>query len=156
MKSLLDCAEEDYTQIAEGLVRWAKGKPVVLLLEGEMGAGKSTFARALLAALGLQQGFQGSPTFAITHTYPIGSGGRSVTHTDLYRIRHEGELEQTGVEELIWSDTTEWALVEWSSLFPDFTSQIHNRLSRRKKVCEVEIRFNSSGKRDVLIREFGT
>ncbi len=156
LKSELNCAESDYSRIASLLIARANGRPGVLLLEGEMGAGKSTFARAFLAQLGVKDSFQGSPTFAITHTYASQSREYPViTHSDLYRIKHEQELEHTGIEEWVWSRDTQWALIEWSSLFEGFTSQIHKRLSREKWICEVRLRISKSGsQRDFEFREF--
>src|SRR5581483_10858229 len=56
-----------------------------VLLEGPMGAGKSTFARALIRALGVDQGAEGSPTFAIAHEYRSKKKGRdcAIVHLDL-------------------------------------------------------------------------
>lgn len=78
----------------------------LVLLQGELGAGKSTFARAVLRRLG-HRGPVPSPTYTLVEPYDI--RGRTVYHIDLYRVRDPGELEYLG-----WSD---WAdglvLVEW-------------------------------------------
>ncbi len=83
-----------------------------------MGVGKSTFARAFLERLGIQQGGAGSPTFAIAHEYRA-ADGRDVMHADLYRLKFEEELEEAGVNAAIWERRLV-CLVEWSSLFPDW------------------------------------
>lgn len=82
-----------------------------------MGAGKSTFARALLNALGVVQPPEGSPTFAIAHEYASPRGG--VVHVDLYRLRSEDEIEAAGIHSYIWERDL-FALIEWTSMWPEF------------------------------------
>jgi tRNA threonylcarbamoyladenosine biosynthesis protein TsaE len=78
----------------------------IVLLQGELGAGKSTLARALLKRLG-HRGLVPSPTYTLVEPYDI--RGRVVYHVDLYRVKEPDELQYLG-----WSD---WAdgllLVEW-------------------------------------------
>jgi tRNA threonylcarbamoyladenosine biosynthesis protein TsaE len=79
----------------------------VVELHGDLGAGKSTFARSVLRALGVT-GTIRSPTYTLVEQYPLASGGMAL-HLDLYRIGDPGELEFLGL------DTGEirlW-LVEW-------------------------------------------
>jgi tRNA threonylcarbamoyladenosine biosynthesis protein TsaE len=76
-------------------------------LRGNLGAGKSTLARALLRALGVQGNVR-SPTYTLVERYPLAEG--EAVHLDLYRIAAPGELEFLGLDELrgarLW-------LVEW-------------------------------------------
>jgi tRNA threonylcarbamoyladenosine biosynthesis protein TsaE len=74
---------EDTAEIAARLAAGLEPGDVVLLT-GEVGAGKSTFARAAMRALGVE-GAIPSPTFTIGRLYP-GRGGMPVAHLDLYRI----------------------------------------------------------------------
>lgn len=87
----------------------------VVFLEGEMGAGKSTFARAVLRAVGVDDSFQGSPTFAIAHEYRS-RGGIVMSHVDLYRLKTEEELEDSGVLDAL-SSSERIVLIEWMSRF---------------------------------------
>jgi tRNA threonylcarbamoyladenosine biosynthesis protein TsaE len=82
-----------------------------------MGAGKSTFARAVLDALGVDRASEGSPTFAIAHEYRTESG-EVVVHADGYRLRSEAELEATGLLEALW-EPQRLILFEWMDLFPE-------------------------------------
>jgi tRNA threonylcarbamoyladenosine biosynthesis protein TsaE len=79
---------------------------VVVHLHGDLGAGKSTLARALLRALGVT-GTIRSPTYTLVEQYPLQDGGTAL-HLDLYRIGDPGELEFLGLD----GDIRLW-LVEW-------------------------------------------
>jgi tRNA threonylcarbamoyladenosine biosynthesis protein TsaE len=79
----------------------------VVHLLGDLGAGKSTLARALLRALGVQGAIK-SPTYTLVERYPLSAGGEA-WHLDLYRIGDAGELEFLGLD---GDEVTLW-LVEW-------------------------------------------
>ena len=79
----------------------------VVYLHGDLGAGKSTLARALLRALGVT-GTIRSPTYTLVEQYPLATGGMAL-HLDLYRIGDPGELEFLGLDP---AETRLW-LVEW-------------------------------------------
>lgn len=79
----------------------------VVHLEGDLGAGKSTLARAWLRALGVT-GPVRSPTYTLVERYPLATGGEAL-HLDLYRIGDAGELEFLGLDD---ADPRLW-LVEW-------------------------------------------
>jgi tRNA threonylcarbamoyladenosine biosynthesis protein TsaE len=89
------------TQLARHLPAQA-----VVHLHGDLGAGKSTLARALLRALGVT-GTIRSPTYTLVEQYPLQDGGTAL-HLDLYRIGDPGELEFLGLD----GDIRLW-LVEW-------------------------------------------
>lgn len=79
----------------------------VVHLHGDLGAGKSTLARAWLRALGVT-GPVRSPTYTLVERYPLAGGGEAL-HLDLYRIGDAGELEFLGLDD---ADARLW-LVEW-------------------------------------------
>lgn len=97
----------------------------VILLEGELGAGKTTLARAIIATLcGVEDA--PSPTYTIVQTYDRAQGGE-LWHADLYRIEDEAELDELGLEDAFLDAV---CLVEW----PD-------RLGRAVPEDRLEIRL---------------
>lgn len=101
--------DESSTQAFATRAAAALGSGLVIYLHGELGAGKSTFARALLQALGVAERIK-SPTYSLVESYPLPAGG-TAWHLDLYRIADPGELEWLGLESL--GDPTALVLVEW-------------------------------------------
>ena len=80
--------------------------PAVVYMQGDLGAGKSTVARALLRALGVEGPIR-SPTYTLVERYPVAGG--EAWHLDLYRIGHAAELDFLGLDE---AEVVLW-LVEW-------------------------------------------
>jgi tRNA threonylcarbamoyladenosine biosynthesis protein TsaE len=99
---------EDTDALGVALARALPEQSVVAYLQGDLGAGKSTLARALLRALGVTGAIR-SPTYTLVERYPLPDGGEAA-HLDLYRIAAARELDFLGLDELrgarLW-------LVEW-------------------------------------------
>ena len=81
----------------------------VVLLSGDLGAGKTTLARAMLKARGLA-GEAPSPTFAIVQPYAPPEVDLPIAHVDLYRIEDESELIELGLDEYLYDGAL---LIEW-------------------------------------------
>lgn len=81
----------------------------VVLLSGDLGAGKTTLARSMLKARGLA-GEAPSPTFAIVQPYAPPEVDLPIAHVDLYRIEAEGELIELGLDEYLYDGAL---LIEW-------------------------------------------
>jgi tRNA threonylcarbamoyladenosine biosynthesis protein TsaE len=82
--------------------------PAVLFLQGNLGAGKTTFARAYIQSLGFK-GYVKSPSYGLLETYQ--AGGQKILHLDLYRIEDPEELEYLAIRDLFDEQTV--LLVEW-------------------------------------------
>ncbi len=82
--------------------------PLVIYLQGDLGAGKTTFARAYIHALGYE-GYVKSPSYGLLETYR--AGGQDILHLDLYRIEDPEELEYLALRDLYGDSTV--LMIEW-------------------------------------------
>jgi tRNA threonylcarbamoyladenosine biosynthesis protein TsaE len=80
----------------------------VIYLTGELGAGKTTFARGFLQGLGATEAVR-SPTYVLLEMHEL--SGLTVLHIDLYRLRDASELEPLGLRE--WARSGTLWLIEW-------------------------------------------
>jgi tRNA threonylcarbamoyladenosine biosynthesis protein TsaE len=85
----------------------------VVLLEGDLGAGKTVFVKGLAAGLGIDAGEVSSPTFTLMHEY---RGGRlPLFHVDLYRLTGSREIDDLGLEEVASGGVL---AIEWAEKLP--------------------------------------
>ncbi len=92
--------------------------PVMLVLRGGLGAGKTTLVKGIAQALGAAEADEvTSPTFSLVHEYEGARGGKPVGlyHLDVYRLESERQLATVGWEELLREDAV--VLVEWGEKF---------------------------------------
>jgi tRNA threonylcarbamoyladenosine biosynthesis protein TsaE len=116
----------------------ALGRGVVLLI-GNLGAGKTTLAKGIVSGLGAAAADDvASPTFTLIHEY----GGGRVYHVDLYRLEEAREVETLGLEELFERDAL--VLIEWGERFPQF-------LPERR--TEIRMRAVGDEEREIEVRE---
>ena len=105
--------------MAEKIARTLRGGEVIVL-SGELGAGKTAFTKALAAALGVKETVL-SPTFTMVKEYKGENLG--LYHFDLYRIEDAAELEELGLDEYFSSDAV--TVIEWNKLdFSDFSGKV--------------------------------
>ena len=100
--------DETATTAFGGRLAAALDDGMVIYLHGDLGAGKTSFARAFLRALGVGERVK-SPTYSLIESYRLGD--RTAWHLDLYRIADPGELEWLGLDAL--ADPSALVLVEW-------------------------------------------
>lgn len=87
----------------------------VVALSGELGAGKTSFARGILAGLGLEDEAP-SPSFAIVIPYSPPDVTMPVVHVDLYRLEDDAEIEELGLEDALYDSAL---LIEWPERMGD-------------------------------------
>jgi tRNA threonylcarbamoyladenosine biosynthesis protein TsaE len=113
---------DDIETAAKEFIKFTNGYSVVAF-HGNLGAGKTTFIKAVCNQLGVEEKVS-SPTFSIINQYTTGKG--SVFHIDLYRIKDIEEAIDAGVEECIYSG--EMCFIEWPekvfSILPDDTVNV--------------------------------
>ena len=100
-------ADEAATAGLAGRIAGIARRGDVILLEGELGSGKTSFARGFLRAIGVAEEVP-SPTFTLVQTYDTAKG--SVWHLDLYRLLRPEEALELGLEEAM---TEAMLLIEW-------------------------------------------
>lgn len=82
-----------------------------ILLNGDLGAGKTTFTQFLAKYLGVKD-VVSSPTFNIVKEYECGHG-RKVYHFDMYRLESADELQEIGAEDILLNSENDIKIVEW-------------------------------------------
>lgn len=90
------------------------GAQRVFAFYGAMGAGKTTFIRAVCKELGVPEEEVSSPSFAIVNEYAGGAGRERIYHMDFYRIRNISEIYDLGCEEYFYGGGT--CFIEWPEL----------------------------------------
>jgi tRNA threonylcarbamoyladenosine biosynthesis protein TsaE len=100
--------------------------PRLLILRGDLGAGKTTLVKGIAAALGdHDEDDVTSPTFTLVHEY--GGGGTMLYHLDLYRLEKERELDALGIEEMHRADSL--VLIEWGEKFPSLVARADGEIA---------------------------
>jgi tRNA threonylcarbamoyladenosine biosynthesis protein TsaE len=129
-------SEEETIAAGEKLAVELPPKAVVLLI-GNLGAGKTTLAKGIVKGLGAAQPDEvSSPTFTLIHEY-----SPSVYHIDLYRLDREDQVATLGLDEIF--DRTAVVLIEWGERFPRLIpdERVEIRLRTTGETCrEIDVR----------------
>ena len=112
--------EEVITHSAEETIAWGRNlaqklqAPVLVLLTGELGTGKTTLTKGIVVGLGAAgEDEVTSPTFTLVHEYGT---AKKVFHGDLYRIDSFHDFETLGLEDIFANPAI--VILEWSEKFP--------------------------------------
>ena len=107
-------SEEETIALGQTIARQLPS-PAVVLLIGDLGAGKTTLAKGIVKGLGAAEPDDvSSPTFTLIHEY---GREKPVYHVDLYRLDHASEAATLGLDELF--DREAVVLIEWGERFPE-------------------------------------
>jgi tRNA threonylcarbamoyladenosine biosynthesis protein TsaE len=114
--------EEVITHSAEETTEWGREfakrlqPPVLVLLTGDLGTGKTTLTKGIVAGLGAASEDEvTSPTFTLVHVYGATDASK-VYHADLYRIENFHDFETLGLEDVLAKPAV--VILEWSERFP--------------------------------------
>jgi tRNA threonylcarbamoyladenosine biosynthesis protein TsaE len=117
--------------------------PQLLLLRGDLGAGKTTLVKGIAEALDAAEADEvTSPTFTLVHEYDGARDGKTVKlfHLDVYRLEGERQLETLGLDELLTPDAL--VLVEWGEKFKSI---------RKRATGEIEITSTGGDARKITV-----
>jgi tRNA threonylcarbamoyladenosine biosynthesis protein TsaE len=128
--------EEDIRQAAKQFVEHM-GKNTVFAFYGKMGAGKTTFIKAICEELGVSDVIT-SPTFAIVNEYRSDTSGEIIYHFDFYRIKKLEEVYDMGFEDYFYSGAL--CFIEWPELIEEVLPE---------DAVKVSISENADGSRTV-------
>lgn len=109
------------------------GRPAVIELVGDVGAGKTTFVRGLAEGLGVKE-MVTSPSFTISKSYALPDGGRLV-HYDFYRLPEPGLMEDDLVESIKAPDNI--VVIEWGESIANVLPKEH---------IKIEIKYTEEGR----------
>lgn len=135
--------EEQTKAIGKQLASMMNGGEIILL-HGDLGAGKTTFTKGFAEELGVTDEIT-SPTFSIMNVYPISDSkinAKELIHIDTYRLEDEKELIEIGAEDYIGNKNV-ISLIEWPEKISTFLEH--------KKVINVHIEHVSENEREITI-----
>ena len=129
--------------------RRAGAHAVVIALNGDLGAGKTTFTQGFARSLGIKERIT-SPTFVLMKIYRIARDGfKHLVHIDCYRVDRPEELLHLGLDEIL-EDRDAIVLIEWADrirrVLPDDVIELH--LGHGKKINERTIDVRYGNQRD--------
>ena len=113
---------EDTRDLASLLIKVFKAGDVVVL-SGDLGAGKTAFTQGLGLALGIENPIT-SPTFTLANRY---DGELTLNHLDVYRLEHLQEVEELGLSELI--DSNSLTVIEWGDVISSVLTEGYLEIS---------------------------
>jgi tRNA threonylcarbamoyladenosine biosynthesis protein TsaE len=111
---------DQINQAAEKIISQNPRK--IILFNGKMGVGKTTFIKALSKVLGVKNSTN-SPTFSLVNEYKT-TDGNLVYHFDVYRLKNEIEAFDMGIDEYLYSG--EWCFIEWAEKIKNLIPEEHS------------------------------
>jgi tRNA threonylcarbamoyladenosine biosynthesis protein TsaE len=119
-------SDEETVRLGREIAALLPRRAVVLLI-GNLGAGKTTLAKGIVSGLaGTAPDEVSSPTFTLIHEYGSTSDHSAVYHVDLYRLDRAADVATLGLDEIF--DREAVVLVEWGERFPELLPENHVRI----------------------------
>jgi tRNA threonylcarbamoyladenosine biosynthesis protein TsaE len=142
-QTFLTRSEDETIELGRRLAPELRG---VVLLIGNLGAGKTTLTKGIVEGKGVVSADEvSSPTFTLIHQYGPGpKGAEPVFHIDLYRLDEPREVETLGLDELFSSGAL--VLLEWAERFPALLPADRT---------EVRLQTRDDDSREITVRGFG-
>ncbi len=134
MKKIICKTEKETANLAQKLAKQLKGGEIIAL-EGDLGAGKTTFTKSLAKNLGIKKTIT-SPTFVLMKVYNINNKEKKLNefiHVDCYRLDEPQELFYLGIEEYL-NDAQTIVVIEWAD-------KIKKYLKKFKKIILLKIKI---------------
>jgi len=138
MKEYTTKTPEETMDIGKEIATSLRGGDIVLL-QGDLGAGKTTFVKGVATGLGVEDTVT-SPTFSIMNTYKIkfvASDAKHLVHIDTYRLENEQELVDIGIEDYL-DDKNTICIIEWPEKIPS--------LLKNKKTVSIKLSHTENGR----------
>ncbi|WP_140485825.1 tRNA (adenosine(37)-N6)-threonylcarbamoyltransferase complex ATPase subunit type 1 TsaE [Flavobacterium sp. GSA192] len=114
---------DEISNVAELIVAAQPNK--IILFNGEMGAGKTTFIKQLCKTLGVAEATS-SPTFSLVNEYQT-TNNQIVYHFDFYRLKKETEALDMGVDDYLYSGN--WCFIEWAENIASLIPETHSTIT---------------------------
>lgn len=150
VESVITSCAQDTEKVARELIARLdaekKDKPLVILLEGEVGAGKTVFVKGVASHFGIDNII--SPTFVVYYDYPFAQE-RVLVHADLYHVQEASEFEHLGLEEYFRGGAV--LCVEWS----ERAGPIYEYMRSHAQIVTVHIEHVDEQTRAISIDETG-
>lgn len=127
---------DEINQVAEKVL--SQNPQKVILFNGEMGVGKTTFIKVLAQKLGVTDATS-SPTFSLVNEYQL-PNNQYFYHFDVYRLKNETEALDMGIDEYLYSGN--WCCIEWAEKIPNLIPPDHSI---------IEIKTLPNGKRELTL-----
>ena len=114
---------DQISQVANKII--AQNPQKIILFNGEMGVGKTTFIKQLSKNLGVAEATS-SPTFSLVNEYKT-IDNQVIYHFDVYRLKSEIEALDMGIDDYLYSGN--WCFIEWSEKIPNLIPSEHSTIN---------------------------
>lgn len=132
------------TKFAQEFLQKEQGKPIVFILVGDLGSGKTMFTKGIAEYVKAEKVI--SPTFVIYYEYDINQNGyKKLIHGDLYNVEEEEEFDHLGLENYLKDGTV--MVIEWGEKLGD----LYEKFKEKAKVVYISINYIDEESREIKV-----